>query len=51
MVHPQSNSHSDKELLDAYSNVVINVVDKVGPAVVKIQRQGIGSGVIITPAQ
>jgi S1-C subfamily serine protease len=44
-----SSSQTDKELLDAYSNAVISVVDQVGPAVVKIQGQGIGSGVIITP--
>lgn len=51
----------DNELLDAYSNAVVTVVDKVGPAVVQIQTnenrsqevtsesQGVGSGVIITP--
>lgn len=49
MVHFPINHQSDNELLDAYSNAVINVVDNVGPAVVKIQGQGIGSGVIITP--
>jgi len=51
--------HDDKELLDAYSNAVISVVEKVGPSVVQIQTnkntsptmqgQGLGSGVIITP--
>ncbi|MBI4066867.1 trypsin-like peptidase domain-containing protein [Candidatus Gottesmanbacteria bacterium] len=39
----------DKELLDAYSNAVIAVVEKVGPAVVQIQGQGMGSGVIVAP--
>jgi S1-C subfamily serine protease len=46
---------NDNELLDAYSNAVINVVDRVGPSVVQIQTKntnnqgGMGSGVIITP--
>ncbi|HEV2339466.1 MAG TPA: trypsin-like peptidase domain-containing protein [Patescibacteria group bacterium] len=48
----------DDQLLDAYSNAVIHVVDTVGPAVVQIKSfvskdsregQGIGSGIIITP--
>src|SRR6202171_4238102 len=50
----------DEELLDAYSRAVVNVVDKVGPAVVSINvktlqarrnpgGEGAGSGVIITP--
>ena len=56
---PHSPIQDDKELLDAYSNSVISVVEKVGPSVVQIltnknteqtmQGQGIGSGVIITP--
>lgn len=47
------------ELLDAYSQAVIGVVEKVGPAVVSIQvkrqlnrrseGEGTGSGIIITP--
>jgi len=59
MNHPHSPIQEDKELLDAYSNSVISVVEKVGPSVVQIltnkntgqpmQGQGIGSGVIITP--
>lgn len=49
MVQPHISSQSDKELLDAYSNAVIDVVERVGPAVVKIQGHGLGSGVIITP--
>ncbi len=59
MNSPQSHIQNDNELLDAYSNSVISVVEKVGPGVVQIlvnksvsqtmQGQGIGSGVIITP--
>src|SRR5258708_2239221 len=45
----------DSPLLDAYSRAVISVVDKVGPAVVRVERLadgknpggGIGSGVVI----
>jgi S1-C subfamily serine protease len=63
-----NTSHSpiqnDNELLDAYSNAVISVVEKVGPSVVQVlinknnakdgsinssQMHGLGSGVIITP--
>lgn len=52
---------NNEELLDAYSNAVVTVVEKVGSAVIQIQTnvshsqdrneegQGIGSGVIITP--
>src|SRR4051812_26957189 len=51
---------TDEELLDAYSRAVINVVDKVGAAVVSIGvrragrgpqpgGEGAGSGVIIAP--
>ncbi len=51
---------SDENLLDAYSQAVVGVVEKVGPAVVSIHIQkkkqgyqppqtGAGSGVIITP--
>lgn len=45
----------DSALLDAYSQVVTSVADKLSPAVVNItvkqgdRRQGSGSGVIITP--
>ena len=37
-------------LLDAYSNAVMTVVERVGPSVVQVQDgRGAGSGVIITP--
>src|SRR5262249_58076561 len=47
----------DQALLDAYSNAVIDVVDRVGPAVVRLdvqgsgerRRGGTGSGVIVAP--
>jgi S1-C subfamily serine protease len=40
----------DRELLDAYSNAVVNAVDLVGPAVVRVERdRGGGSGVIFAP--
>jgi S1-C subfamily serine protease len=56
-----TNLQRDEEILDAYSQAVISVVDKIGPAVVQIQTNkqradntrnqgvGLGSGVIITP--
>ncbi len=52
-----AEGRQDVELLDAYSRAVITVVDTVGPAVVGIsaqqvgtqERAGSGSGVIITP--
>jgi S1-C subfamily serine protease len=46
---------SDAALLDAYSRTVSGVIDRVGPAVVRVEaprtdhRGGIGSGVVITP--
>lgn len=44
---PQQN---DDQLLDAYSQAVINAVDVVGPAVVKIDAGGGGgSGVVFAP--
>jgi S1-C subfamily serine protease len=47
----------DQALLDAYSRAVIDVVDRVGPAVVRLDTQGggehrrggTGSGVIVAP--
>ena len=43
---------SDEGPLDAYSRVVVDIVQKVGPAVVRVsasdgRRSGTGSGVII----
>jgi S1-C subfamily serine protease len=49
-------TNADAELLDAYSRAVIDVVEKVGPAVVSVlrdggehERGGMGSGFLITP--
>lgn len=49
----------DTLLLDAYSNVVIGVTERVGPAVVRVEtgsntpnsreRGGLGSGIVISP--
>src|SRR5580692_1349385 len=49
----------DQPLLDAYSNAVIGVTDRVGPAVVRVEtgsktgnareRGGVGSGIVIAP--
>jgi S1-C subfamily serine protease len=49
----------DQPLLDAYSNAVIGVTERVGPAVVRVetgaktpgkgQRGGLGSGIVISP--
>src|SRR5258708_7441399 len=58
MNHTQERKQNEDQLLDAYSNAVINVVEKIGPAVVQIKNladknseegQGMGSGIIITP--
>ena len=50
---------NDQALLDAYSNAVIAVTEKVGPAVVRVEtgpkvrtpreRGGLGSGIVISP--
>src|SRR3954453_20822872 len=50
---------SDEALLDAYSNAVISVTERVGPAVVRVEtgpklrnareRGGLGSGIVISP--
>jgi S1-C subfamily serine protease len=50
---------SDDVLLDAYSNAVIGVTERVGPAVVRVEtgpklrnareRGGLGSGIVISP--
>jgi S1-C subfamily serine protease len=49
----------DRPLLDAYSNAVIDVTERVGPAVVRVEtgseqpnarsRGGLGSGIVISP--
>src|SRR5438132_5859917 len=49
----------DDVLLDAYSNAVISVIERVGPAVVRVEtgpkvrsareRGGLGSGIVISP--
>src|SRR5215467_7658533 len=55
---PESISADDQALLDSYSQTVIDVVDRVGPAVVRLavrngdparSRGGSGSGVIVAP--
>ena len=54
---PPSSSATDGDLLDAYSQAVVGVVRKVGPAVVSITPEqgerawggGSGSGFLITP--
>ncbi|HYA07306.1 MAG TPA: trypsin-like peptidase domain-containing protein [Xanthobacteraceae bacterium] len=51
---PTSIPADDQALLDAYSRAVIDVVDRVGPAVVRLSVQagqsgGTGSGVIVAP--
>jgi len=50
---------NDQPLLDAYSNAVIGVTERVGPAVVRVEtgaketdksrRGGLGSGIVISP--
>jgi S1-C subfamily serine protease len=50
---------NDQPLLDAYSNAVIGVTERVGPAVVRVEtgpkvrtpreRGGLGSGIVIRP--
>ena len=54
-----SDPVDDGALLDAYSNAVIDVTDRVGPAVVRVEtgprasngreRGGLGSGIVISP--
>ncbi len=50
---------SDQALLDAYSDAVIGVIERIGPAVVRVEtgpsspqsreRGGLGSGIVISP--
>jgi S1-C subfamily serine protease len=55
---PAIGPASDETLLDAYSRTVAGVIDRVEPAVVRVEvaradrsghRGGVGSGVVITP--
>ena len=51
---PRPAAPADADLLDAYSQAVIGVVQKVGPAVVSVTGRrasggGMGSGFLITP--
>src|SRR3954471_21491199 len=55
----QSAPADDQALLDAYSDAVIGVTERVGPAVVRVEtgpgtssardRGGLGSGIVISP--
>ncbi|HVX35014.1 MAG TPA: trypsin-like peptidase domain-containing protein [Hyphomicrobium sp.] len=56
--YQETDRHDDAALMDAYSNAVVNVVDRVSPAVVHVQvrgtrngrmSRGSGSGVIVSP--
>ena len=54
-----ATTDDDQPLLDAYSNAVIGVTERVGPAVVRVEtgakapggraRGGLGSGIVISP--
>jgi S1-C subfamily serine protease len=56
---PDAAPQDDAALLDAYSNAVIGVTERVGPAVVRVEtgsrepnareRGGLGSGIVISP--
>src|ERR1700761_6553072 len=55
----QATPDNDQVLFDAYSNAVIGVTERVGPAVVRVEtgakapnvreRGGLGSGIVISP--
>ena len=55
----ENTADHDQVLLDAYSNAVIDVTERVGPAVVRVEtgaktpnareRSGLGSGIVISP--
>ncbi len=57
--NPDPPEPDDRTLLDAYSQAVIGVVERVGPAVVRLagsretsngqESAGLGSGVVVTP--
>ena len=51
MTSPQTQPGPDRQLLDAYSKAVIDVVDAVAPAVIGVRtgNAGHGSGFLITP--
>ena len=53
-----ATTNQDAPLLDAYSRAIVDVVEAVGPAVMRVEtgadperhlRGGMGSGVIISP--
>jgi S1-C subfamily serine protease len=44
-----SKSDADQDLFDAYSQAVIEAVDRIGPSVVKVDAGGTGSGFIFAP--
>ncbi|HEY3790890.1 MAG TPA: trypsin-like peptidase domain-containing protein, partial [Bradyrhizobium sp.] len=56
---PEPTPANDQPLLDAYSNAVIDVTERIGPAVVRVEtgpkvpqpreRGGLGSGIVISP--
>lgn len=48
---PSRVNPADAEVLDAYSQAVVNVVDSVSPAVISVsgEGRGFGSGFLITP--
>ena len=56
---PEPVPANDQALLDAYSNAVIGITERIGPAVVRVEtgskapqsreRGGLGSGIVISP--
>lgn len=48
---PQQSNPSEAEVLDAYSQAVVNVVETVSPAVISVSsgQHGMGSGFLISP--
>src|SRR5260370_41146731 len=55
LANPPAVPPDDQALLDAYSRAVIDVVERVGPAVVRLdlaserRRDGAGSGGVVAP--